>query len=155
MFPHAGNNIIHLKLYPMNQKLGIWIDQSRASLISVSEQGTSLRTIQSHIESRERIPGEGKDYGKIGHQYIDYEKKKINRKTLQKNEFLKDILNEIKEVEELVVFGPAEMKTELRKAIEKDRFLSPRLKAVENAGKMTDNQLKAWVKDYFKTVIPQ
>jgi len=139
----------------MNQKLGIWIDQSRASLISVSENGTTLRTIQSPIESRERIPGEGKDYGRFGNQYLDHQKKKINKKTLQKNEFLKDVLHEIQEAGELVVFGPAEMKIELRKAIEKDRNLAPKLKAVENADKMTDNQMKAWVKDYFKAVIPQ
>jgi hypothetical protein len=139
----------------MNQKMGIWIDQSRASLVSLKEQGATLKTIASPIESRERIPGEGKDFGRFGQQFIDHERKKINKKELQKNEFLKGIISEIAEAEEFVVFGPAEMKTELRKAIEKDRHLAPRLRAVENAEKMTDNQLKAWVKDYFKNDLTQ
>ncbi|MCB0820074.1 MAG: hypothetical protein KDC13_05595 [Bacteroidetes bacterium] len=135
----------------MNQKMGIWIDQSRASLVSVNEQGTTLRTINSPIESRERKPGEGKEFGRFGHQYMDHEKKQINKKIHQKNEFLKDVMQECHSAEELVVFGPAEMKTELRKAIEKDKELALKLKSVLNAEKMTDNQLKAWVKDYFKT----
>ncbi|MEX1188792.1 MAG: hypothetical protein WED33_05995 [Bacteroidia bacterium] len=134
----------------MNQKMGIWIDQSKAALVSVNENKASMRTISSPIEKRTRKDGEGKDFGRFGNQYLDPEKRAENKKLQQRNEFLKNVMFELKDVEEFVVFGPAEMKTELRKSIEKDRDLLPKLKSVENAEKMTDNQLIAWVKDYFK-----
>jgi hypothetical protein len=134
----------------MNQKIGIWIDQSKASLVSVIEKDASMRTIPSQISTRIRVDGEGKDFGRFGNQYLDQQKKIENKRMQQKHEFIKNVLEELKDAEEFVVLGPAEMKTELRKTIEKDKNLLSKLKSVENAEKMTDNQLVAWVKDYFK-----
>jgi hypothetical protein len=134
----------------MNQKIGIWIDQSKASLVSVIEKDASMRTIPSQISMKIREDGEGKDFGRFGHQYLDQQKKVENKRMQQKHDFIKNVLEELKDAQEFVVLGPAEMKTELRKTIEKDKNLLSKLKSVENAEKMTDNQLVAWVKDYFK-----
>ena len=78
------------------------------------------------------------------------ENKKKNRLKKQSAEYLKRIIPEIKNSDEIVLFGPAEMKTELEKLILKDHNLKDRLMAVKIADSMTENQLVAWVKKFYK-----
>jgi len=54
-------------------------------------------------------------------------------------------LNELKGADEIVLSGPAGMKTELEKLIQDDTDLSSRLKGVETTDRMTENQIVAWV----------
>ena len=49
-----------------------------------------------------------------------------------------------------MLFGPAEMKTELEKMILKDNSLKDKLVAVQTADSMTENQLVAWVKEFYQ-----
>ena len=76
-------------------------------------------------------------------------KKKRNRRNSEVKKFLTIIKTEIKDSDELVLFGPASMKKELVKIIHEDSQLSPMLKGVKTADSMSDNQLVAWVKNYF------
>lgn len=59
-------------------------------------------------------------------------------------------MNELKGADEIVLSGPAGMKTELEKLIQDDTDLSSRLKGVETTDRMTENQIVAWVKKYFE-----
>lgn len=109
----------------------------------------TIKTIHSNIESRERIPGETKWFTRFGNQFLNFEKRKKNRRANEIRNYLKDVVNEIRNTDELVLFGPAGMKTELEKAIWKETTHSPVIRAVETADSMTDNQIVAWVKNYY------
>lgn len=61
-----------------------------------------------------------------------------------------EIIENIKTAEELVVFGPAQMKIELEKQIKEIQPLAKKLLEVVSADSMTENQIVAWVKDYYK-----
>jgi stalled ribosome rescue protein Dom34 len=134
----------------MNQKMGIWIDQSKAALVVVEEDQTKMKTIVSPIALKPRNVDEFGREIQFGHQHPDDDRHRQNKRMQQKQKFVKIIAEEIGQADEVVVLGPAEMKIELQKFIEGDKELSARLKSVENADKMTDNQLIAWVKEYFK-----
>jgi len=58
-------------------------------------------------------------------------------------------LAEIKDATEIALFGPAGMKIELEKIIQDDAVLASRIKAVETADSMTDNQMAASVKNHY------
>ena len=135
----------------MEKQIGIWIDSKKAKIVTLNGVQKSLKTINSEIETRERIAGESKQFGRFGEQYIDNEKTREQKIKKQAKDFCRAILSELADCEAIVIFGPANMKHELEKEIKNDHILSTKLKAVVAADSMTDNQTSAWVMDYFKS----
>jgi stalled ribosome rescue protein Dom34 len=134
----------------MKKKTGIWIDSKKAVIVSLEENNHSLKTVDSSIESQERIPGEDKWYTRFGNQFLNFEKRKRNRRAQDVKKYLTNVISEIKDTEEVVILGPAGMKKELVKFIHDDNKLSFNLRGTETAESMTENQLVAWVKNYYQ-----
>ncbi|MBW6482911.1 MAG: hypothetical protein K0B10_07600 [Vicingaceae bacterium] len=131
-------------------KTGIWIDSKKAYIVSLSGSDTNLSVITSEIEGVTRIEGEGKEYGRFGDQYTTLENKQENRRKHEVAEYLEEVVENIKSADEIVVFGPAEMKIEFEKLIRENQALAKKLLEVVSADSMTENQIVAWVKDYYK-----
>jgi hypothetical protein len=136
----------------MKKQTGVWLDKEKAIIINLSEGKHTIKHIDSDFEGRERIPGEGKSFGRFGSQFLSMENKKKNRTKKQLAEYLKRIISAIKNADEIVLFGPAEMKTELEKLMLGDHAFKSKLLGVKPADSMTENQLVAWVKDFFGKV---
>lgn len=135
----------------MKTQTGIWLDNEKAAIITLKTFGYKLNTIASDISTKERFDGETKKYGRFGNQSLSPEKHKERRIKEQTSIYLKNLISEIKNVDELVLFGPANMKKELRKQILQDATLTPKLKAVLSADSMTKNQMVAWVKEFYRS----
>ncbi len=133
----------------MKNRTGIWLDHEKATIVTLVGSGYKLNIIESDIITRERVDGETKKYGRFGDQSLSQEKHKERRIKEQTSNYLKNLLNEIKHVDELVLFGPANMKKELEKLILHDTTIAAKLKAVVSADSMTDNQMVAWVKNFY------
>jgi len=131
------------------KKTGIWLDQKEASIITLADDSFQKKTIYSDIETRERFEGEKKQFGRFGDQYLNNEQSKSNRISEQTNRYLNAILSELKNTDELFLFGPAQTKVKLEKAILNNPDLSSKLKEILNAEKMSENQKVAYVKKYF------
>lgn len=136
----------------MKRQTGIWIDTQKAFIVTLDESRFSTKTILSHIETKERIPGESKEFTRFGNQYFSPEEKKEHKRKQEEKEFFKAILKEIKTSEEIIIFGPAGMKKEFEKFLREDKSLKFTIEPVVTAGKMTENQMISWVKDYFNFV---
>jgi hypothetical protein len=136
----------------MSIKTGIWIDKRKAIVIRLKGNESIVSTIDSNIETRERIAGESKSFSRFGEQYTRPEKQNENRIKEQTTIFLKEVMDSVQDSNEVVVWGPSKMKYELEKAIQSNRNFSPTLKGVETADNMTENQMVAWVKNYFQQV---
>jgi len=134
----------------MKKQTGIWIDKEKSLVITLFEGKHRIKTIESEISNRERFEGEGKEYGRFGGQFLSMENKKKNRIKKHTMEYLKRIISEIKNSDKIVLFGPAEMKTDLEKVIQKDNNLKNKLIAVKTADSMTENQKVAWVKKFYQ-----
>lgn len=133
----------------MKKKAGIWIDTKQAVIVFLNEEGHSVKTIQSLIDSRERVDGQGKEYTRMGSQFMDGGKTKEARRQQEIKDYLKEVTHEIGDAGELVLFGPAEMKKELAKYLKEDATNADKIKAVETTDSMTENQMVAWVKQYY------
>ncbi len=129
---------------------GVWIDQKEANIIVLDDKHIVNKTIVSEIETRERFEGESKAFGRFGDQFLNNEKGKKNKIDELTKVYLKNVLNSIKNVDEILIFGPAQTKIKLGNLIQKDPKLSIKLSEIQNAEHMTDNQKVAFVKDYFK-----
>ncbi|MCF6180723.1 hypothetical protein [Lutibacter sp.] len=135
----------------MSKNAGVWIDTKRAIIITVIEnKPTTSKTIESTIETRVRIQGETKKFGRFGNQYLTLEKKRRNRRDEQISTFFKNILKELTLYDKFVVFGPSKMKNLLEKEIFLSPKLLPKFKGIHTSDKLTKNQKVAWVLDYFK-----
>jgi len=133
-----------------NTKAGIWIDTEKAVIVFLKGKGHNIKTVESLIEGRERIPGEKKMFSKFEVQFSNIETKKENRKNHEIQNYLKKVVDEIKDTDEVVLFGPAEMKNELEKFMLKKSIQSPVIRRVETTDSMTQNQIVAWVKSFYE-----
>ncbi|WP_298287007.1 hypothetical protein [uncultured Lutibacter sp.] len=136
----------------MKKNIGIWIDTKHAFVIRLSNNSHTFKTIESNIETRERIEGETKKYGRFGGQYLTYEKNRENKRIQMTNQFLKSLLKEIETCDSVVVFGPSKMKNIFEKEIRNNMQLTHKLAGVSSVNYLTENQIVAWVKDYFKSL---
>ena len=135
----------------MKKNMGIWIDTSQAVVIKLSNNDYSVKKIESNIETRERVPGETKKYGRFGNQYLTYEKHRENKRNQQTGQFLKELLKEIDQCDEVVLFGPSTMKYIFEKEIRNNMQMAYKLKGVETSELLTENQMVAWTKNYYKS----
>ena len=133
------------------RKVGIWIDQKEAHIITLSENKVYSKTIYSDIETRIRYDGEKKQFGRFGDQFLVDEKGKKNRIEEYTQRYLMGVLKELKNADEIVLFGPAQTKSKLEKVILNDPGVAPKLKAVKISDNMTQNQKIAYVKDFYKS----
>jgi len=134
----------------MKKQTGIWIDTSKAVVVTLADKQEFIVEIESDIEDRIYHNREGDKGTFMGSSHINKEKTFDERRKQQIDHFLDNIIEEIKDADEIYVFGPAEMKTKLRKKIEAGKVkLGHKLTSVVTADKMTINQIVAKTKEYY------
>lgn len=131
------------------RKIGIWIDQKEANIISLIDKTIASKTIYSDVETRVRIEGESKQFGRFGDQFLVDEKGKQNRIEEYTNRYLARVMKEIQNAHEIMLFGPAQTKSKLEKLILASPEMAAKLTAVQASEKMTDNQKIAYVKEFY------
>ena len=134
----------------MNCKTGIWIDGSKAIIVKLNNSTESVVELKSNIETAVHHENDIDKAVFMGKKHITQEKKFEERKKHQTTEFLKNVLETSKNSVELFVFGPSNLKTQLKDFILKDKLLAGKLKAVEKADSMTLEQIIAHVKAFFR-----
>jgi hypothetical protein len=132
------------------RKVGIWIDQKEANLITLTKNAIHSKTIYSDIETRIRTEGESKQFGRFGDQYLVDEKGKDNRVKEYTQKYMLRIVKELSKADEIFLFGPAQMKMKLEKLMSGLPELAIKLKGTKTSENMTHNQKLAYVKDFYK-----
>jgi len=157
----------------MKKRVGVWVDTEKAVIISLEENEPGMNPVHpplkrrlqkspklpqnvcfivsSRIEGKLRIPGDTKEFSRSGSHHYSTELKNEHKLKNVKNQYFRSILKEIKDVDEVVLFGPAMTKKELESQIEKDPRMYGHLKAVKPADTLSDNQMVRWVENYFMT----
>ncbi|HDP99453.1 MAG TPA: hypothetical protein ENN22_09775 [bacterium] len=137
----------------MVHNVGLWVDHQKAFLVDLAPDGQVVtKTIQSDVESLIKSTGGGgtkTPYSKGG---VSVEKSKLRRQH-QLKEFYSSIIREITPAQRIYLFGPGPAKKELNQEIQKVIALAPKLLSVEPADKMTEPQIVAKVKNYYRLKI--
>lgn len=120
------------------KKLGIWMDHSSAHLMGFTSNPIETRTITSKFthEAKEQIFGKG--------EFLMH-----NKEQHQQSEYYKKIGEIIGGYEEVILFGPTDAKVELFNVLKEDHLFSKIKIEVKQAGKMSENQQHAFVRDHF------
>ena len=138
------------KTKPSEKKVGIWLDQEEAYIISLAEEAKLLlERIKSDVESRIRIRGEGKVSARFGNAFIDDQEKKQRRQRHQRQRYFNKIIRMISGFDYIYLFGPGKGKEELNNAIEKEHGFIGKLITIETTDRLTENQMIAKTSEFF------
>ena len=74
---------------------GVWIDQREANIIVIEDSNIATKTIYSDVETRVRVEGEKKQFGRFGDQFLVDEKGKKNRIEEYTGRYLNKVLKEV------------------------------------------------------------
>jgi hypothetical protein len=130
--------------------IGVWLDHSKAHLISISNGSAHIETIESPHQRLERIEGQGSDHTRFrGTAFSNNEDRKQNKERQEKIAYYKSIMSALSEYKYILLFGPTNAKVELFHQISEDKNFADKLISVENADKLTKNQMVAYVKKFF------
>jgi len=131
------------------RNIGIWIDKSIAKIITIENGIENLEMINSKIEDFNIGGGSGTKF-KGGPQDVVQDSRYLQREKHQLKAFFKETASKIKNANQIVIFGPAETNEKFRKELHlKYKDLESKIKAVRKSDSMTDNQLKAFVRDFY------
>ena len=143
----------NLKLSNMKKQTGIWIDSTKAIIVTLNDGKEFVCEIQSDLENKVYHDKEGDKGSFQGNQHINSDKTFEERKKHQMNNFLKDVVTSLQESDELYLFGPAETKIKLQQKINDAKSAkNSKLKLVETADNMTSNQIVAKVKKFYSEI---
>ena len=133
------------------KKVGIWMDSKHAHIIRLAQEEETLETINSDIEFFNRT-GTGGTRVKSGvTQDVTHERKYLEKEKAQFKNYFNSIVEAVADCDELMIFGPADINEKFKKELSQHhKSLFGKLKAVEKADSMTENQTKAYVRNYFR-----
>ena len=123
----------------MHTKTGLWIDQSKAVIVTVSAKGIETKTVKSNIDNFKT------QYGRKDRFAYDIEKRDCEQHL---QNFFDIVIAGIRNAEEIFLFGPSGSKDSLKKRMVKNK-INGRIVRMETVGKMTDHMIKTKVRKYF------
>jgi len=140
----------------MKKQTGICIDKSKAIIVTLFNGEEKVVAINSGIENRIYHVEEGNKGTFSGSHHSSSETQFDERKKNQLKNYLKEVLLNIKNTDEIYIFGPSETKNKLAELINSDKSKThPILKATETCDSgLTTHQIIAKAKDFFKIKEP-
>lgn len=135
------------------KKIGIWIDKEKAHIVSLENNKENLITLQSEIENYRPVGGSGSKGSKNrwGPQDVVQDSKFLEREKHQLKNFFKKIAKTISDADEIAIFGPSDTNLKLKQELTLHyKQLANKIKAVKKADSMTNNQVKALIRDFYK-----
>ena len=125
----------------MNRKVGLWLDQKKAVIVSITNDGEERRIITSNMEHYVRyssnVPGDGSEEDVRDRRFWNH-----------LGEYYDKVIAQIGEAKSIQIFGPGEAKYELKKRLESEGMLE-NIVSVDEAGSLTDRQVAKRVRERF------
>lgn len=133
----------------MKKDVGLWIDHRRAVLVICLDQEEAIKQITSGIEKHVRYSGASHARG-AGVSHSDASEDGRDRRfDEQLDRYYDEVISYLRDATAILILGPGEAKVELQKRL-KFCGLSDRIIAIQTGDKMTDDQIAAEVRQYFR-----
>lgn len=121
------------------KQLGIWMDHSTANIMELSNDKIITVTLDSPPILLDEL-----EYPRINEKLLH------NKEQNKDDDFYEKLSYIIHNYNEVLLFGPTDAKTELFNRLKVDRRFENIKVFVEPTDKITDNQQKAFLKNFFK-----
>jgi hypothetical protein len=125
----------------MNKKVGLWLDQNKAVIVSITNAGEERKRITSNMEHYDRfsssVPGDGSPEDVRDRRFWNHV-----------GEYYDKVIAHIGDAKLIQIFGPGEAKYELKKRLGNVE-LGQYIVSIDDAEKLTDHQIVAKVRERF------
>ncbi|WAC02323.1 hypothetical protein N7U66_00775 [Lacinutrix neustonica] len=134
------------------KKTGIWLDKDNAKIVTLENEKVTVTTVASNMDHFHVKGGSGSK-GKGGPQDVVQDSTYLDKEKQQLKDYFKNIVSKIKDTEALALFGPAQTNEKFSKELH-DNYadLGSKIVGLKKVDSMTDNQVKALVKDFFQSM---
>jgi hypothetical protein len=124
------------------KRVGIWMDHANAHIMEYAVEDYSIATIESKFGKEDKL------------EALTHGENLLHHKKQQADQaYYKELLEIIKNYDDVLLFGPSNAKTELFNLFKSIPHLNHIKVATQPAEKMTNNQMHAFVTHYFQTVL--
>ena len=132
----------------MKRSVGLWIDHRKARIVAITDKGEEIKLIISSVEKQPgRFVGK-RSTTSYESQLVKADGSRQRTFTAHINIFYEAVIACLRDAESILIFGPGEAKSELKKRLEISK-LGGRIAGVETVDKMTDRQIAAKVRQHF------
>lgn len=135
----------------MTKQIGIWIDHKRAVILTVNEDGETMQKIESGIEHL-RLRGAVRTRSPYSSQYQKADDQLDKQYDGYLNKYYENVLAVLRGAQAVMIMGPGEAKSELKKRLERQKACPP-ITGILPADKLTDRQFAAKVREHFQEVV--
>ena len=130
----------------MREYAGIWIDRTRAVIVSLLGEEKTITTIKSHLEGRVRSG----DNLRTAESQITAGAGPEENLHFRTHAFCRDVISAISDPYSIIILGPDEMRGALEQAIKAQADLASKIAGVEQADIMTEDHIADRVRFFFK-----
>ena len=138
----------------MGKKAGLWIDHKKAVIVIITDKGEEIKLIISKVEKQLGRSGGLRHTTPYESQLVPADDSRERRSTGLLNIYYNAVIACIRDAESILIFGPGEAKGELKKRLVRNK-LHGRIVGIETIDRMTDRQIAAKVRRYFKEKSPR
>lgn len=124
------------------KKIGIWLDHTEAHVIEYNAEDVGAKEIKSHIKGLDKQEGRQHSEGLL------HEKENQNIRA-----YYEDIIELVKNYDEVLLFGPTDAKNELHNLIRKTHHYDHIKIETKSADKMSAAEEHAFVVNHFKNLL--
>ena len=132
----------------MKRKVGLWIDHRKAVIVFLAGEEEEMKLVRSSVEKQIRRAAGSRSGGPFESQSVPSGDSQQRAFTGHLNTYYTDVISCIRDAESILIFGPGEAKSELKKHLEREG-LGGRIVGFETIDKMTGPQIAAKARQYF------
>ena len=132
----------------MIKEIGLWIDHREATIVILADGQEEIKHISSGNEKHIRYSGSSHSKTPQGLKEVTSEDQRDRKFGNELNKFYDEVIANIRDAENIQIFGPGEAKGELEKRLEHDG-LKAHILSVETVDKMTEHQISIKVRERF------
>lgn len=131
--------------------IGIWMDKEKAHIVSLIGAKEKFETRLSELDFFKPSGGSGTKSAKWGPQDVVQDSKYLEKEKHQLKKYFSSLAAAIDDADAIALFGPGDTNEKFRKELASNhKALAAKVKTVEKVDSMTENQIKALVRDYFR-----
>lgn len=132
------------------KNVGVWMDKEKAHIVTMDGTEQGFTTLESEVEDF-NVSGGSRSKTRWGPQDVVQDSKYSEREKHQLKRYFKTLAESLADAGKLVVFGPADTNKKFEAWLkESNHPLASRLEAVKKADSMTENQVKALVREFYE-----
>lgn len=131
------------------KNIGIWMDKEKAKIVVLQDGREHFETVYSEMDFFNPKGGSGSKT-KWGPQDVVQDSKYLEREKHQMRNYFNNLLPILKDAAGIAIYGPAEIFEKFKAELEENhKDISKKVKIAAKKDSMTDNQIRALIRDFF------